>query len=116
MTISRPRSHPQMSTGYFVSAVPSIASVHVAAVEHLSVRVNSSVEALTDLSDASTTMTSEQHANADCVAVIPGLKKGAAVGGASYGRGFTSIGFDLDGMTLEPDQSTTKSAGSGSPQ
>jgi SH3 domain-containing YSC84-like protein 1 len=32
----------------------------------------------------------EQLANADCIAVIPGFKKGAAVVGVGYGRGFIS--------------------------
>src|ERR1700682_6096747 len=32
----------------------------------------------------------EQIASADCVAVIPGFKKGAAVVGVGYGRGFVS--------------------------
>ena len=32
----------------------------------------------------------EKIANADCIAVIPGFKKGAAVVGVGYGRGFVS--------------------------
>lgn len=32
----------------------------------------------------------EQIASADCIAVIPGFKKGAAVIGVGYGRGFLS--------------------------
>ena len=32
----------------------------------------------------------EQIASADCIAVIPGFKKGAAVIGVGYGRGFVS--------------------------
>src|SRR5260370_14872128 len=32
----------------------------------------------------------EQMASADCVAVIPGFKKGAAVIGIGFGRGFIS--------------------------
>jgi len=48
----------------------------------------------------------QQLASADCIAVIPGFKKGAAVVGAGYGRGFISCrnssGWSAPGaITLE---------------
>lgn len=36
----------------------------------------------------------DQIANADCIAVIPGFKKGAAVVGVGFGRGFISCRKD----------------------
>jgi SH3 domain-containing YSC84-like protein 1 len=45
---------------------------------------------LTTMTESGHGIRAEQLANADCIAVIPGFKKGAAVVGVGYGRGFIS--------------------------
>jgi SH3 domain-containing YSC84-like protein 1 len=63
-----------------------------AAAEDTPKRVQRSVGVLDRLTDSSGHhgIRSEEFASADCVAVIPGFKKGAAVVGVSFGRGFIS--------------------------
>jgi SH3 domain-containing YSC84-like protein 1 len=53
----------------------------------------------------------EQIAGADCIAVIPGFKKGAAVVGVGYGRGFISC--RNDGNWSAPAAITLESASLG---
>jgi lipid-binding SYLF domain-containing protein len=67
------------------------AVLHVAAADDTQARLNSAAAVLDKLTDTSGHgIQPEQMANADCVAVIPGFKKGAAVIGIGYGRGFIS--------------------------
>ena len=53
-------------------------------------RLERSVAVLNSMNGAKNGHWTEQVAAADCVAVIPGFKKGAAVVGFGYGRGFLS--------------------------
>lgn len=76
-----------------VAIVLSIAAAGIrpAAAEDTSKRVQKAVSVLDSLTNSSKHgIRPEQFANADCVAVIPGFKKGAAVVGVSFGRGFIS--------------------------
>jgi lipid-binding SYLF domain-containing protein len=61
---------------------------------------------LNKMTDADQGLRPEQIGSADCIAVIPGFKKGAAVVGAGFGRGFISCrngsGWSAPGaVTLE---------------
>jgi lipid-binding SYLF domain-containing protein len=87
----RLRLHKSMSTAYIVLAFAMGAGIRPAAAEDTSSRIQKALAALTKLTDSSGHgIQAQQIASADCVAVIPGFKKGAAVVGVSYGRGFIS--------------------------
>jgi SH3 domain-containing YSC84-like protein 1 len=78
----------------------------VVAADDTTGRLERSVAALNSINGASNGHWTEQIAAADCVAVIPGFKKGAAVVGFGYGRGFLSCrrgeGWSAPGaVTLE---------------
>ena len=62
----------------------------LSAANDLTARVNRAVGVLDSMTSGKGGVKAEQLANADCVAVIPGFKKGAAVVGVGYGRGFIS--------------------------
>jgi lipid-binding SYLF domain-containing protein len=53
-------------------------------------RLGRAATALNAITESAHGIRAEQLANADCIAVIPGFKKGAAVVGVGYGRGFIS--------------------------
>lgn len=53
-------------------------------------RLDSAVTVLSTLTQSGQGIPAEQIASSDCIAVIPGFKKGAAVVGVGYGRGFIS--------------------------
>ena len=52
--------------------------------------VSNAVTALDKIRESTHGIPPEQLAKADCIAVIPGFKKGAAVVGIGYGRGFVA--------------------------
>jgi SH3 domain-containing YSC84-like protein 1 len=66
------------------------ALIRPAAAEDTQKRIGKAVEVLDKLTDSSGRhgIRPEEFAKADCVAVVPGFKKGAAVVGVSFGRGF----------------------------
>ncbi|HVP00252.1 MAG TPA: lipid-binding SYLF domain-containing protein [Bryobacteraceae bacterium] len=66
----------------FVIAASAVSTV---AAEDTPARLKKAVTVLNEIK-----IPTEKLAGADCVAVIPGFKKGAAVVGAGYGRGFIS--------------------------
>jgi lipid-binding SYLF domain-containing protein len=67
------------------------AGTRPAAAEDIATRVQKAVSVLNSLTESSGKgIRPEEFASADCVAVIPGFKKGAAVVGVSFGRGFIS--------------------------
>ena len=66
----------------------------MAAHNDVTARVNRAVAVLDSMTTGNGAVKAEQLANADCVAVIPGFKKGAAVVGVGYGRGFMSCRKD----------------------
>ena len=53
-------------------------------------RLGRAVSVLSAMTQPQHGIRTEQIASADCIAVIPGFKKGAAVIGVGYGRGFVS--------------------------
>jgi lipid-binding SYLF domain-containing protein len=91
MRTSRINSHKSMRSAYAVLVLAIAAGIRPAAAEDTQARVQKSVAALTKLTDFSGHgIGPEQINSADCIAVIPGFKKGAAVVGVGYGRGFIS--------------------------
>src|SRR5271169_3657016 len=66
------------------------AILSAAAADDTRVRLGRAVAAINTLTESHHGIRPKQIANADCVAVIPGFKKGAAVVGVGYGRGFIS--------------------------
>lgn len=83
------------------------ASVLAAATaDETTVRLAKAATVFRTISDSGHGIKAEQLANADCITVIPGFKKGAAVVGVGYGRGFISCrsagGWSAPGaITLE---------------
>jgi lipid-binding SYLF domain-containing protein len=61
-----------------------------AAADDTATRLGRAGAVLNTVMDSGRGIRPEQIANADCIAVIPGFKKGAAVVGIGYGRGFIS--------------------------
>jgi len=77
-----------------------------AAADNVAGRLARAVSVLNALTGDKNGIRPEKIASADCVAVIPGFKKGAAVIGVGYGRGFifcrTANGWSAPGaVTLE---------------
>jgi len=80
-----------MRTAYAALVFVMAAGTRPAAAEDVPSRLGKSVAVLNKLTDSSGHgIRLEQITSADCVVVIPGFKKGAAVVGVSYGRGFIS--------------------------
>jgi len=61
-----------------------------AAADDTAQRLGQAVTVFDKLTESGHGIRPEQLANADCIAVIPGFKKGAVVVGVGYGRGFIS--------------------------
>jgi lipid-binding SYLF domain-containing protein len=77
-------SHQGMRVAHVVLAFAMAAGIQPAVAEDTPARVEKAVAALNKLTG------SPEIRSADCIAVIPGFKKGAAVVGVGYGRGFIS--------------------------
>ena len=82
------------------------AALPAAAADDTAARLGRAGAVLNTVMDSGRGIRPEQIANADCIAVIPGFKKGAAVVGIGYGRGFVSCrsgnGWSAPGaITLE---------------
>jgi lipid-binding SYLF domain-containing protein len=91
MQTTRLISHKNMRTAQVVLTLAMAAGIRPAAAEDTPSRVQKAVAVLNKFTDPSGhVITPQQIASADCVAVIPGFKKGAAVVGVSFGRGFIS--------------------------
>jgi len=76
------------------------------AADDTAVRVGRAVTVLGTMTEPGHGIRPQQLGSADCIAVIPGFKKGAAVVGVGYGRGFISCrnsgGWSAPGaVTLE---------------
>jgi lipid-binding SYLF domain-containing protein len=85
------RSHKTMRRAYAVLVLAMAAGIRPAAAEDTSSRIQKAVAVLNKLTDSSGhDIQAQQIASADCIAVIPGFKKGAAVVGVGFGRGFVS--------------------------
>ncbi len=72
---------------FFLSTI--ILAIPACAADDTAVRLTKATAAL-----AAMTISPDRIANADCIAVIPGFKKGAAVVGVGFGRGFISCRKD----------------------
>ncbi len=66
------------------------AAFSAAAADDTAGRLERAAAVLNTLTEPGHGVRPEQIASADCIAVIPGFKKGAAVVGVGYGRGFIS--------------------------
>jgi SH3 domain-containing YSC84-like protein 1 len=71
----------------FLTAVATFSAV---AADDTTARLGTAVTALNAIVKSGHGIQPEQIASADCIAVIPGFKKGAAIVGVGYGRGFIS--------------------------
>src|SRR5438874_10542085 len=91
MQNSRLVSQRRMRGAYVVLFLAAAAGVRPAAAEDTPARVGTAIAVLTELTDSSQHgMPPEKIIGADCIAIVPGFKKGAAIVGASFGRGFIS--------------------------
>jgi lipid-binding SYLF domain-containing protein len=82
-----------MRTNHYILILTGAAALTVAAAaaaDETAERLERAATVLNTLADAGHGIQPAQIAGADCVAVIPGFKKGAAVVGVGYGRGFIS--------------------------
>lgn len=82
------------------------AALSLAAADETAARIGKAVTVLNALTESKHGIQPDKLASADCIAVIPGFKKGAAVVGVGYGRGFISCrngaGWSAPGaVTLE---------------
>jgi lipid-binding SYLF domain-containing protein len=66
------------------------AALTAATADETTARLGRAVAVLNTLTESKHGIPAERLASADCIAVIPGFKKGAAVIGVGYGRGFIS--------------------------
>ena len=78
-----------MRTVHIALLVALTGTLGAAAADNTTERLERSVSVL-DMNGVNSEKWSRQFAAADCVAVIPGFKKGAAVIGIGHGRGFLS--------------------------
>ncbi|HEX4169944.1 MAG TPA: lipid-binding SYLF domain-containing protein [Bryobacteraceae bacterium] len=91
MQISRFRSHKSLPSAYGILVFTMAAGIRPAAAAGTPARLEKAVAVLNKLADTSGDgIRQEEIASADCVAVIPAFKKGAAAVGVSFGRGFIS--------------------------
>ena len=78
-------------TAYFILAFTLAAAQHGSAADNTRARLANAEAVLNKLTDSSRPgIRPDEFAKADCVAVIPGFKKGAAGIGVGFGRGFIS--------------------------
>jgi SH3 domain-containing YSC84-like protein 1 len=76
------------------------AALCATAADQTATRLNKAAAVFASMTDTRG-ITREQLASADCIAVIPGFKKGAAVVGVGFGRGFISC-RDANGQWSAP--------------
>ena len=79
-----------MQNKLFLSFLTLGTAFSIAGANDTTMWVGNAVAALDTIAGSTHGIRREQLANADCIAVIPGFKKGAAVVGFGYGRGFVS--------------------------
>jgi len=72
----------------------TVAAALTAAADDTAGRLENAAAVFDNLTKSGHDIRPEQIASADCIAVIPGFKKGAAVVGVGYGRGFISCRND----------------------
>jgi len=74
----------------YVVLLTVTAALTAAAADDTSERLGQAATVFNKLAESGHGIRPEQLATADCVAVVPGFKKGAVVVGVGYGRGFIS--------------------------
>ena len=88
-------SQRRIRAAYVVVFLAASAGIRPAAAEDTPSRIGKAVAVLSQFTDSSGRRIPQQDiADADCIAVIPGFKKGAAVVGVGFGRGFISCRGD----------------------
>jgi lipid-binding SYLF domain-containing protein len=86
-----------------------VASFSAVAADDTVARLGRAVAVLNSMTKTEHGIRQEQIASTDCIAVIPGFKKGAAVVGVGYGRGFISC---RNGSTWSAPGAITLESGS----
>jgi lipid-binding SYLF domain-containing protein len=81
-------------THSFLLLTLALGSSTANAADDTSTRLNRATAIFAKLMESGHDIRPERIANADCIAVIPGFKKGAAVVGVGFGRGFISCRRD----------------------
>ncbi len=79
-----------MRTAQYILFLTIGTAFSLAAADDTAARLERAVGALSAMTQPEHGIRAEQIARADCIAIIPGFKKGAAVIGVGYGRGFVS--------------------------
>jgi SH3 domain-containing YSC84-like protein 1 len=79
-----------MRTTRYVFLLVMAGALSVTAADDTAARVGKAVSALNKVMSSGHGIPKDKLTGADCIAVIPGFKKGAAVVGVGYGRGFIS--------------------------
>jgi lipid-binding SYLF domain-containing protein len=79
-----------MKTTHSLLILTLAASFTAAGADDPAARLNNAMAVLNTFTQPGQGIPTEQIASSDCIAVIPGFKKGAAVVGVGYGRGFIS--------------------------
>jgi lipid-binding SYLF domain-containing protein len=74
----------------YFSLITLVASLNAAGGDEIVTRLERARNVFTALTKSGHDIRPEQLDRADCIAVIPGFKKGAVVVGVGYGRGFIS--------------------------
>ena len=77
---------------FFLSTI--IVAISANAADETVARLNKATAAFTTMTESEHAVSPDRIAGADCIAVIPGFKKGAAVVGVGFGRGFISCRKD----------------------
>jgi lipid-binding SYLF domain-containing protein len=77
---------------YFLSTI--IVAISASAADETVARLNKATAVFTTMTGSEHGVSHDRIASADCIAVIPGFKKGAAAVGVGFGRGFISCRKD----------------------
>jgi lipid-binding SYLF domain-containing protein len=80
----------RMNTTQCILFLTFAASLPALAADDTTERLGRAANVLSTMTESEHGIRPEQTADADCIAVIPGFKKGAAVVGVGFGRGFIS--------------------------
>lgn len=83
-----------MTKSQFCVFLTLCAGVPASAADETTARLNKATAVFAKMNGPQHGIPAERIASADCVAVIPGFKKGAAVVGVGFGRGFISCRKD----------------------
>ncbi|MGA2113166.1 MAG: hypothetical protein ABSH56_00265 [Bryobacteraceae bacterium] len=99
-----------MQTKYYVLVLTAAVTLTAASGDETAERLQRAATVLNTLTHAGGAIRPERIASADCIAVIPGFKKGAAVVGVGYGRDLFPAGMAAIGR--RPEQSDWSPAAS----